>query len=60
MAKARGIQRERFTDTGIRTNAEAEGELLDRIATPDTGGAETVSIPHVAEALSYRLLTHLT
>jgi magnesium chelatase family protein len=92
VAKARSLQRERFTDNGIRTNAEAEGELLDTIATPDAGGAkllteaadrmklsargyhrvlkvarsiadlggtETVSKPHVAEALSYRRLTHL-
>ena len=34
----REIQRERFQDYGIRTNAEAEGELLDRIATPDAAG----------------------
>ena len=92
VAKARAIQRERFVEDGIRTNAEAEGELLDRIATPDAagakllteaadrmklsargyqrvlkvartiadlGGAETVSKNHVAEALSYRRLTHL-
>jgi magnesium chelatase family protein len=92
VAQARAVQRERFGDTGIRTNAEAEGELLDRIATPDAagarllteaaermklsargyhrvlkvartiadlGGAGSVSKPHVAEALSYRRLTHL-
>lgn len=92
VAKARALQRERFQDNGIRTNAEAEGELLDKIATPDAGGAKllteaaermrlsargyhrvlkvartiadlsgaaSVSKPHVAEALSYRRLTHL-
>jgi len=92
VAQARSIQRERFGDDGIRTNAEAEGELLDRIATPDAGGAkllteaadrmkqsargyhrvlkvartiadlsgaDAVSKTHVAEALSYRRLTHL-
>ena len=92
VAAARAIQRERFGDNGIRTNAEAEGELLDNIATPDAAGAKllteaaermklsargyhrvlkvartiadlaganTVSKTHVAEALSYRRLTHL-
>jgi magnesium chelatase family protein len=92
VAKARAIQRMRFGEDGIRTNAEAEGELLDRIATPDAAGArllteaaermklsargyhrvlkvartiadlsgaDSVSKPHVAEALSYRRLTHL-
>jgi predicted ATPase with chaperone activity len=92
VAAARNIQRTRFGDNGIRTNAEAEGELLDKIATPDAAGAkllteaaermklsargyhrvlkvartiadlagaDTVSKTHVAEALSYRRLTHL-
>ncbi|HEY2008928.1 MAG TPA: YifB family Mg chelatase-like AAA ATPase [Rhizomicrobium sp.] len=92
VGRARAIQRERFGDNGIRTNAEAEGELLDKIAKPDAAGAkllteaaermklsargyhrvlkvartiadlagaETISKPHVAEALSYRRLTHL-
>jgi magnesium chelatase family protein len=92
VAKARSLQRARFNGNGIRTNAEAEGELLDRIAAPDAagarllteaadrmkllarsyhrvlkvartiadlGGADTVSKPHIAEALSYRRLTHL-
>lgn len=43
VAKARIIQRERFNGLGPRTNAEAEGELLDRIATPDSGGAQLLS-----------------
>ncbi len=89
---ARQLQRERFAGHDIRTNAEAEGELLDRVATPDAAGAkllteaaermklsargyhrvlkvartiadlagaETIGKAHVAEALSYRRVTHL-
>ncbi|MBV9330299.1 MAG: YifB family Mg chelatase-like AAA ATPase [Alphaproteobacteria bacterium] len=37
---ARAIQRRRFKDYGLRTNAEAEGELLDRVATPDADGTK--------------------
>ncbi len=35
---ARAIQRERFAEQGLRTNAEAEGELLDAVATPEPSG----------------------
>lgn len=88
---ARKIQTDRFAALGVeaRVNADAEGALLDRIATPDAEGkalllkaaerfrlsargyhrilrlartiadldeVETVSTPHVAEAVSYRLI----
>ena len=43
VAKARAIQRERFKDHRIRTNAEAEGELLDAIAKPDAAGAKLLT-----------------
>ena len=39
VAKARDIQRARFENENVRTNAEAEGELLDAIATPEKSGA---------------------
>lgn len=38
VARARDIQRARFESHGIRTNAEAEGELLDAVARPDAAG----------------------
>jgi magnesium chelatase family protein len=90
---ARTIQRARFENHPIRTNAEAEGALLDAIATPDAEGArlltsaaekmrlsargytrvlkvartiadltgsDAVKRTHVAEALSYRRITHPT
>jgi magnesium chelatase family protein len=42
VATARGMQRERYQryggETPVRTNAEADGALLDRAATPDESG----------------------
>ncbi|WP_267393431.1 MULTISPECIES: YifB family Mg chelatase-like AAA ATPase [unclassified Sphingomonas] len=35
VAAARGVQRVRYRDNGIRTNAEADGELLERAAALD-------------------------
>ena len=43
VARARDIQRERFDGMPSRTNAEAEGELLDRIATPDAAGVKLLT-----------------
>ena len=91
VAKARAVQRERYDGLDQRTNAEAEGELLDRVAAPDTAGtnlladaasalrltargyhrmlnvartiadladSKAVTRIHIAEALSYRRVTH--
>ncbi len=86
---ARAIQTARFADhPGMRLNADAEGQVLEDIASPDTegralinrvaerfglsargyhrvlrvartiadlDGADTVRLPHVAEAVSFRL-----
>lgn len=41
VAAARAVQRDRYRDhlhKGIRTNAQADGELLDRVARPDDAG----------------------
>jgi len=38
VAQARRRQLERYRDEGIRTNAEADGALLDRVAKPDAEG----------------------
>jgi magnesium chelatase family protein len=43
VAQARGIQRERYEGLKLRTNAEAEGELLDRVATPEPSGARLLA-----------------
>jgi magnesium chelatase family protein len=43
VAQARERQRTRFEGQNIRTNAEADGELLDSIATPDAAGAKLLS-----------------
>jgi len=43
VAAARDIQRARYEDSDVRTNAEAEGELLDRVATPEKEGVKLLT-----------------
>jgi magnesium chelatase family protein len=43
VARARDSQRARYEPDGIRTNAEAEGELLDRVAKPDAAGQKLLT-----------------
>ena len=38
IAAARAIQRTRYTGTDIRVNAQADGTLLEEVATPDAAG----------------------
>jgi magnesium chelatase family protein len=39
VAQARALQRKRYAADAIRTNAEADGEVLSRAASPDQAGA---------------------
>ena len=54
VAGARDIQSRRFNGSGVRTNAEADGELLDRVATPDEPGRKLLHDAAAAMRLSAR------
>ncbi|MGH6890381.1 MAG: hypothetical protein ACREHF_14505, partial [Rhizomicrobium sp.] len=41
--KARVLQCRRYEGLGLRTNAQAEGELLDRVAAPEPAGAKLLT-----------------
>jgi magnesium chelatase family protein len=43
VANARDTQRRRYEGSALRTNAQAEGELLDRVATPEPAGARLLA-----------------
>ncbi|MGP1283536.1 MAG: YifB family Mg chelatase-like AAA ATPase [Parasphingopyxis sp.] len=49
VAAARAIQTARYADEPVRTNCEADGELLDRVATPDEAGRTLLA--QAAEAM---------
>ncbi|MEO1167289.1 MAG: YifB family Mg chelatase-like AAA ATPase [Pseudomonadota bacterium] len=49
VAAARALQTERFADEPVRTNSEADGELLDSVATPDDAGRKLLG--QAAEAM---------
>ena len=51
---ARDIQTRRFNGHGVRTNAEADGALLDQIATPDEPGRKLLAQAAEAMRLSAR------
>ena len=51
---ARDVQTARFTGHGVRTNAEADGELLDAVATPDEPGRKLLHDAAAAMRLSAR------
>jgi magnesium chelatase family protein len=54
VAQARNLQTKRFNGSGVRTNAEADGELLDSIATPDQAGQKLLADAAAAMRLSAR------
>jgi magnesium chelatase family protein len=54
VAVARDIQTERYANHGIRTNAEADGDLLDTVATPDEPGRKLLAQAAEAMRLSAR------
>ncbi|HEX5183354.1 MAG TPA: YifB family Mg chelatase-like AAA ATPase, partial [Allosphingosinicella sp.] len=51
---ARRIQTDRYAKAGLRTNAEADGELLDRVAAPDEPGRRLLAQAAEAMRLSAR------
>jgi magnesium chelatase family protein len=54
VAAARAVQMERYAKQGIRTNAEADGDLLDAVATPDDPGRRLLAQAAEAMRLSAR------
>ncbi|MCY7339951.1 MAG: YifB family Mg chelatase-like AAA ATPase [Sphingomonas bacterium] len=54
VAAARHVQSMRYQGQGVRTNAEADGELLDRVATPDDPGRKLLADAAAAMRLSAR------
>ncbi|HEX8447813.1 MAG TPA: YifB family Mg chelatase-like AAA ATPase [Sphingomonas sp.] len=49
VAAARDVQTARYAGDGVRTNAEADGAVLDRVATPDAAGRQLLA--KAAEAM---------
>ena len=54
VAAARDVQTARYERHGIRTNAEADGDLLDAVATPDEPGRRLLAQAAEAMRLSAR------
>jgi magnesium chelatase family protein len=54
VAAARAVQTARYAAHGLRTNAEADGELLDAVATPDEPGRRLLAQAAEAMRLSAR------
>jgi magnesium chelatase family protein len=54
VSAARQVQADRYNGSGVRTNAEANGELLDKVATPDEPGRKLLADAAAAMRLSAR------
>jgi magnesium chelatase family protein len=54
VASARNVQTARYEGQGVRTNAEADGELLEEVATPDEPGRKLLAQAAEAMRLSAR------
>ena len=54
VAAARAVQAARYADDGVRTNAEADGAVLERVATPDEPGRALLASAAAAMRLSAR------
>jgi magnesium chelatase family protein len=54
VARARSVQSQRYNGHGPRTNSEADGELLDQVATPDEPGRKLLADAAAAMRLSAR------
>lgn len=59
VAAARGVQAERYRDHPVRTNAEADGPLLDAVAMPDEPGRKLLAQAAEAMRLTARGYTRI-
>lgn len=59
VARARAIQTARAKETGARTNAELDGDPLERFATPDEAGRKLLMQAAEAMRLSARGYTRM-
>ena len=59
VAAARAIQTDRYRDHPVRTNAEADGALLDAVATPDEAGRKLLAQAAEAMRLTARGYTRI-
>ena len=59
VAAARALQTARYAGTTTRTNAEADGDVLDQVATPDDPGRELLAQAAAAMKLTARGYTRI-
>lgn len=59
VAAARAVQTDRYAGKPVRTNAEADGEVLDEVATPDEPGRQLLAQAASAMKLSARGYTRV-